>query len=205
MHICAFAFKAMSLCALLLLSGELFSQKIYLHGGASLSTIRTGQTGVSLNKLNAMGGVGVDLGDAKSEFSAIAEVNFVQKGGRSVNPQPGFAIEQTLNDLFYVQAALLPTYRFDEHWSAFLGPAFGVKVYSAESNWFGPDGTASDFRDTELSMIGGVRYNFSENFGAMLRLEHSVLNVIRIDPQLQGLRGANSFHALAGASLFYGF
>jgi len=190
--------------ALLSIDARAQSEGVYLHGGVSLSTLRSDATGVNFNKINLLGGLGV-LSFEDDHFFFGAELNVVQKGVRSTGVSQSRRFDQTRADLFYAQIAGFSGYKFNDHWSVFLGPALGYAIFINEANVFTVNNQPTDFRNFELSGMGGVRYQFSDHVGAMLRFEHSILPVVKVPGELSNVRGARSYHALAGVSLFYSF
>ncbi len=178
---------------------------VYIQGGLSLSTIRAAFTEVNLNKVNVLAGVGVIFPTENEHFYFALEGNFAQKGNRTANPTPGITAEQTRASLLYFQVPGYAAYRFDEHWSAFIGPALGVLLFTSEENRFSINGTPTDFTNFELSALIGVKYNLGDHWGAALRFEHSVLSVVSVPPELRQLRGARRYHAAAGFTIFYTF
>lgn len=196
--------------ALLLLAifsfNPLSAQNIpYVHGGIGLSSTRAAFTDMDFNKLNMLVGGGIMFPAEDEHFYFGLEGNIAQKGNRTVNPTPGMFVEQTRADLFYLQMPAYAAYRFDSHWSLFLGPALGVLLFSTESNLFTSQGTPANFRTLELSGILGAKYEFAERWGVMGRFEHSLISVMDVAPELRGLRGGRRFHAVATLSFFYKF
>lgn len=186
--------------------GPILAQKaIYVQGGMSLSTIRAAFTEVNLNKVNLLAGVGVIFPTENEHFYFALEGNIAQKGNRTANPTPGITAEQTRANLFYFQIPGYTAYRFDEHWSAFMGPALGVLLFTSEENRFSINGTPTDFTNFELSALAGVKYNLGNHWGAALRFEHSIISVVSVPAELRQLRGARRFHAAAGFTVFYTF
>lgn len=193
---------------LLLLSAftELCAQNVlYVHGGIGLSSTRAAFTDMDFNKLNVLAGAGIMMPTDDEHFYFGLEGNIAQKGNRTVNPTPGVFVEQTRADLFYLQMPAYAAYRFDAHWSVFLGPALGVLLFSTESNLFTPQGTPANFRTFELSGLLGAKYEFAERWGVMGRFEHSLISVMDVPAELRRLRGGRRYHAVATLSFFYKF
>lgn len=198
-----FATIAIVVASISCIESKAQSDGVYIHGGISLSTVRNDAGNVNFNKINLLGGVGT-LSFEDDHFFFGAELNIVQKGVRSVGISSN-RFDQTRADLYYAQVAGFAGYKFDNHWSAFLGPAVGYAIFVNEANLFTPNNQPTEFRDMELSAIAGIRYQFSERLGMMLRFEHSVLPVIKVPPEISNVRGARAYHALASVSLFYSF
>jgi hypothetical protein len=205
LHRTLFGWVLMALASLLYSHTVLAQSSTYLHAGLNLSTIRAGSSGVNLNKLNFIAGLGLSTDAENDRFYFGAEVNFAQKGNRTTNVTPGTQIEQTRANLFYLQVPGYIGYRFDDHWSTFLGPCIGVLLYNSEENMFTINSTPTDFTTIEISALGGIKYAFGNHFGAMLRAEHSVSSIVNVERDLRQLTGARRFHALIGISLYYSF
>lgn len=198
-----FAFTAILAAALSLTDVQAQSDGVYIHGGLSLSTVRNDAGSVNFNKINLLGGVGV-LSFEDDHFFFGGELNIVQKGVRSVGVTAN-QFDQTRADLYYAQILGYGGYKFDDHWSIFLGPAVGYALFVNEANLFTANMQETEFRDFELSAVAGIRYQFAKRLGVMLRFEHSVLRVINVPPEIANVRGNRAYHALAGVSLFYSF
>ncbi|MCA1751774.1 MAG: outer membrane beta-barrel protein [Cryomorphaceae bacterium] len=198
-----FAIAAILTATLFCTDMQAQSDGVYVHGGLSLSTVRNDAGNVNFNKINLLGGVGT-LSFEDDHLYFGGELNIVQKGVRSVGVTAN-QFDQTRADLYYAQIAGFAGYKFDDHWSIFLGPALGYAIFVNEANVFTPNNQPTEFRDIELSAMAGIRYQFSERLGVMLRFEHSVLPVIKVPSEISNVRGARAYHALAGVSLFYSF
>lgn len=198
--------RLLLIAVLFMATSHAIAQKsVYIQGGLSLSTIRAAFTEVNLNKVNVLAGVGIVFPTDNEHFYFALEGNFAQKGNRTANPTPGIIAEQTRASLLYFQVPGYAAYRFDEHWSVFMGPAVGVLLHTSEENRFSINGTATAFTNFELSALAGVKYNLGDHWGAALRFEHSVISVISVPAELRQLRGARRFHAAAGFTVFYKF
>lgn len=175
----------------------------YIHGGLGLSSTRAAFTDIDFNKLNVLAGAGMMFPGDYEHFYFGLEANIAQKGNRTTNPTPGMFVEQTRANLFYLQVPAYAAYRFDEHWSLFLGPALGVLLFSTETNLFTSQGTPANFRTLEFSGLIGAKYEFAERWGVMARFEHSLVSVMDVPAELRRLRGGRRFHAVATVSFFF--
>lgn len=176
---------------------------VYIHAGAALSDIRNDANNINFSKLNLIGGVGT-ISREDEHFFLGAELNIAQKGARNFGIS-GNQFELNRIDMYYLQLAGFGGYQFDEHWGLFVGPVIGVLVFDNDANVLGPGGSNADFRGWELSGLAGLRYDFSEHVGVMLRLEHSVLRVLNVEEGLAAVQGGRTYHATAGLSLYYSF
>jgi len=176
---------------------------VYIHAGISMSDIRNDANSINFSKLNLSGGIGV-ISREDEHFFLGAELNLAQKGARNFGIS-GNQFELNRVDMYYLQLAGFGGYQFDEHWGLFLGPVIGAVLFQNDVNVLGPGGSDADFRGWELSGLAGLRYDFSEHVGVMLRLEHSVLRVLNVEEGLAAVQGGRTYHATAGLSLYYSF
>lgn len=178
--------------------------KPYIHAGIVATTINGSGAGANFNKFGVLAGLGLEM-ELSNDFFFALEANFAQKGDRTALQQSGPNIDQGVIDLYYIQIPGMLGYKLDKHFSFFLGPAIGVLIGEQGGNLFGPTQSQWDVRTLELSAAGGVRYAFSDHFGAMLRFEHSVISILNTGLPNNNIQGARRFNALAGVSLYYSF
>lgn len=201
-----FLFPGLATCILLAFSTEKgFSQnRPYIHAGAVATTINGSGAGANFNKFGILAGVGLEM-ELSDEFYFALEANLAQKGDRTTFQQSGPNIDQGIIDLHYIQIPGMLGYKLDEHFSFFLGPALGFLISEQSGNLFGPAQSEWDVRTLEISAAGGVRYAVSDHFGAMLRLEHSLISILNTGLPNNSIQGARRYNAIAGVSLYYSF
>ncbi len=202
----AFLFSS-GLCAILLLSlvsiDTLKAQDgAYVHAGIGLSAIRSPATSVNFSKLNVLVGAGVMVPTDNKQFYFGFELNLAQKGNNVLGAsQAGF--ELTRANLFYLQVPAYAAYSFNKKVAVFAGPAIGLLLYNSEENLFSINNQNVDFRSIEVSALAGVKLSFTDKLGGMIRIEHSLLNIYAVGPELSNIPGARRYNALAAFTLYY--
>ncbi len=162
----------------LVVSTILFSQKF--HGGLTLGLAATqvaGDTYSGYDKAGIFFGGYVNL-DISKHSSLQMELTYFQKGSR-VNPDSSNNFQQYIFRANYFEIPLLYMYKAGK-FIILAGPSLGVSVgHFEEANYFRLDDQEGYNKPAALTLqINlGLRYFFTEKFGADFRTNNSLLNI----------------------------
>lgn len=177
---------------------------VYVHAGATVTSFTGGGISASFNKFGVQGGLGYNFA-IDDHFYFALESNFTLKGNRTEVQQSGPFIDQGTTNLYYIQVPAMFGYELDNHISFFAGPAIGVLVSEESGNVFGVDQSQANFRTMDFSVAGGLRYAFSDHFGAMVRFDQSFLSIIDTGMASSAIQGGRRFNTGVGVSLYVSF
>jgi len=146
-----------------------------------------GDTYAGYNKAGLLGGVFVSTKFApQSKWSAMFEINYIQKGSRKVpRPDKGDYADYKLK-LDYVEVPLLLKHDFaiadsaganKMNFAVFGGIAVGVLVRSAEWDAFGQLTGGTPFQKTDFSYVLGLSYIISEHISFEAHTRYSLAPV----------------------------
>lgn len=105
------------------------------------------------------------------------EMNYIQKGSAH-NPKPGATDPHSYKlNLQYVEVPVLYHWLFNKRFGFELGPTIGFLMKATEKEDGGIMRGTRPFNVYEVGILGGIRFNISENFKAGFRGQNSLLPV----------------------------
>ncbi len=167
---------------------SVFSQYFKAGISAGIATSQVdGDTYAGYNKAGLYAGAFVSRKiSAASNWSALFEITYIQKGSRKVpKPDKGDFADYKLK-LDYVEVPLLAKYNFSLadtsgeeklKFALFGGIAIAALVNSKEWDAFGAVSGGTPFQKMDFSTVLGINYYLSEHIGFEARTEYSLAPV----------------------------
>ena len=128
------------------------------------------------NKAGIMLGAGINTSVGK-KASLGFEIYYIQKGSRKQNDVEKGDLEYYRLRLNYMEVPVLFHYQLSDNFGIIAGPSIGTLVGSTEEDQNGEIIGQPPFIKYEVSVCGGFKYQFSDNWGLYFRGSQSMVPV----------------------------
>ncbi len=169
--------KSLVVLVLILVTGQLFAQKKFTTSAffGTTATQVQGDALAGFDKLGITGGIGTVYQFNKS-WGLGFELSYIQKGSRKVQNPDSADFSYYKMALHYAEVPVFLRYKYKKIWFE-AGPTFGILIAASEENSDGILAYSAPFKQFELGIMGGVAYQFNQNWGVKFRTTESISSI----------------------------